>query len=77
MTDATYHKGTVRARCPGCGGVRSAFTGENAVVVEGNPTLQGRTFRRTIYLLKVCGGCGRGGLATVLDDGKVADGIFW
>jgi hypothetical protein len=78
MTEAKYIAGNVRAVCPGCGGALSTFEyrgggrGEYGTVVQ-----QVDGSRRNVYVLMSCGGCGRGGLATIYDPiGRQIDGML-
>ena len=75
-----YLHGNVRAPCPGCGGSVTTFERQTggrafgAVVRDGAHTHEGQSFSRWSYVLLKCTGCGRGGLATVHDNGDVAAG---
>src|SRR5579863_9104561 len=81
-TAPSYIDGNVRAHCPDCAGAFSTFTfsfsgREHGTIVRNvNHTFQHRTFARIFYVLMRCGGCGRGGLATIHDNGQVHDGVL-
>ncbi len=76
MTEAKYIAGNVRTVCPGCGGALSNFEyrgsrGEYGTVVQDAPD------ERKFYVLMRCGGCGRGGLATIYNPlGRQIDGML-
>lgn len=83
MPTPTFANGNVRAPCPDCDGAVTTFemraggsSEYGAIVRPGEFILDGRTFQRTVYQLLRCASCGRAGLATVADNGAVADGVL-
>jgi hypothetical protein len=73
---AQYVNGNMRAHCPDCGGSVTTFEHRDAshefgsVIRQLNHQFEGRNYIRIFYVLLRCAGCGRGGLATVHDDGR-------
>ncbi len=63
---AQFINGNVRTICPDCGGALSTFFFQGAGGGNLGSVTQGHRPRR-IFTLMVCGGCGRGGLATIED----------
>jgi len=65
--------GSVRAACPGCGGALTTYELVTAggaftqVVRQALVKYQGILYSTTVYRLLQCAGCGRGGLATILE----------
>ncbi len=71
--------GGVRTVCPDCGGALAMYDRRDAsrefgfVIRQGQHEYMGGHFTRVLYVLMCCGGCGRGGLATIHDlDGRNA-----
>ena len=62
---AQFINGNVRAICPGCGGALSTFHFQDNARNYGSVVQSGAS--RKLFVLMSCGGCGRGGLATVAD----------
>ena len=67
---AAFEHGNVKANCPGCNGAittfefRSSSSGEHGgVIVEGSHDYKGGKYKRIVYKLLKCAGCGMGGLA--------------
>lgn len=76
-----YRNGNVSAMCPDCRAVavfdHRSFQGEYGTVLVDRPHFfSGRSYSRYVYVLMRCGGCGRGGLAQVHDDGRQVDGTL-
>src|SRR4051812_28338345 len=79
-----YKNGTVSTRCPGCGGEAASFTsnipgsptGTGTVILDLPHKFNDALFGRILYMLLRCSACGRGGLATVHDNGRVHDGVL-
>jgi hypothetical protein len=77
-----YDNGNVRAACPDCGGAVTTFeckygpSGYGSISREGAHQYMGANFRRVVYLLLRCAGCGRGGLAKVHYDSAVEQGVL-
>lgn len=77
-----YMHGTVRTRCPDCDGSVTTFErmadgkAFGVVVREGAHTHQDQSFSRWSYVLLKCVGCGRGGLATIHDNGDITAGYM-
>lgn len=74
-----YVDGSVRAHCPECGTLTTFESrnsrGEHGTIVrDGTHFLNGVAYTRVLYIAMRCAGCGRGGLATVHDHGRVVDG---
>lgn len=71
-----YVNGNMRAACPDCNGAvatfehRSATAEYGAVIRDWNHQFEGGNYTRALYILLRCAGCGRGGLATIHDDGR-------
>ena len=63
--EAQFINGNVRAICPGCGGALSTYHYRGDLREHGSVIELGGT--RKIFTLMSCGGCGRGGLATLED----------
>ncbi len=82
MASPKYVDGNVRAQCPDCEGALATFEyqvggGELGTVIKNKPNkYYGLPYNRELYILLQCGGCGRGGLATVYDNGQVVDGAL-
>ena len=83
MSAPVYANGNVRARCPDCGGALTSFDHRGdgnrefgAIVRMGPFEHEGAGFERALYVLVRCAGCGRGGLATVVDNGRQVDGVL-
>jgi len=73
---AKYIDGNVRAVCPGCGGALSTFEYRRSLGEYGS-VVQNLAAGRHLYILMSCGGCGRGGLATIYDlAGRQLDGTL-
>jgi hypothetical protein len=77
-----YRNGNVSASCPDCGGARSTFEFREAareygaVVRDGHHQFNGQPFKRILYVLMRCAGCGRGGIAKIHDNGSVIAGTL-
>ena len=75
-----YRQANVSARCPGCNGALSTFVSEatrlGTVIRDERHTFDGKQYTRYLYILMRCGGCGRGGLAEIHDNGGVMDGTM-
>ncbi len=67
MIEPKYIAGNVRAVCPGCGGALSTFEYRKSLGEYGAVVQENVPGGRRLYILMSCGGCGRGGLATILD----------
>jgi hypothetical protein len=66
----------VRAVCPGCEGALSTFEYQRGGSEYG-AVVQNALAGRNLYVLMNCGGCGRGGLATIHDTvGRQLAGIL-
>lgn len=62
----------VSATCPTCKTVTS-FESKQTVLVDKQHHSDGRLFRRVVYALSQCAGCGLGGFAAVSDNGNGYD----
>lgn len=69
--------GGVRTVCPDCGGALAVYNRRSPnrefgfVIREGRHEYMGGHFTRVLFVLMCCGGCGRGGLATIHElDGR-------
>ncbi len=63
--------------CPDCEGALSNFEFQSGSVIRNEiHTYENTRFERILYLLARCGGCGRGGLAVIHDNGMVRNGIL-
>jgi len=77
-----YENGNVIARCPDCGGAITTFECKSSsnefgtIIIDSSHTFDGLVYRRTLYKLFRCAGCGRGGLGKIHDDGRVVNGIL-
>ncbi|MGD0459429.1 MAG: DUF4145 domain-containing protein [Terriglobia bacterium] len=76
-----YREGNVTAVCPDCKAITSFdHKGQNAehgtILVNRNHSFQGKGYNRYIYVLMKCGGCGRGGLAQIHDNGRQLEGTL-
>jgi hypothetical protein len=82
MSALKYNSEGIAARCPECGGALSNFSRRHqgqdlpALIREGSHLFRGSLFLRTLYLVVRCGGCGRGGLATIHDHGRAGEGVL-
>lgn len=71
-----YVNGNMRAACPDCGGAVTTFEHRSAQAEYGSVVrnwphqFEGLHYTRILYRLMRCAGCGRGGLATIHDDGQ-------
>jgi hypothetical protein len=82
-----YVNGNMRAACPDCGGAvttfesKSATGGAHGTVIRNWPhVFEGRNYIRAFFILMQCAGCGRGGLATIHDNGtggQAFDELFY
>ena len=82
----SYMNGNIGAACPGCAGAvttyERTYRGQElgAVIKEGSFHLwmsgSERYFKRIVYRLFRCAGCGRGGFGAIYDDGGEFDGIL-
>lgn len=75
--NATFDRGNVRAPCPDCEGTLTTFEYSHggtsrygSVSRHGNHGFEGQQFSQVTYVLLRCAGCGRGGMATVHNDGN-------
>lgn len=79
---AEYKNGHVVANCPDCKGAVTTFEHKNAsqhhgiVIQDDAHQFRGKEYRRILYVLMRCAGCGRGGLAKIHDNGNVMDGTM-
>lgn len=77
---ATYVNGNIRAHCPDCNGSLVTFEQsdshkEYGHIIQDKPQNVGnRRFRRAVFMLLRCAGCGRAGLVKICDNGQVVDG---
>src|SRR4030095_898003 len=78
-----YKNGNVSAHCPDCGGAVTTFERKDSshefgsVIIDGKDHKIGsQSFRRVLYTLMRCAGCGRGGLAKIHDNGQTVDGTL-
>jgi hypothetical protein len=77
-----YINCNVRARCPDCGGSITTFEHKVAnkefgtIVIDKNHIFKQQNFKRILYILMRCAGCGRGGLAKIHDNGMPSKGIL-
>lgn len=77
MTEAKYIAGNVRAVCPGCEGALSMFEYQGGARGEYGAVVQDVEGEKKFYILMRCGGCGRGGLATIYNPlGTQIDGLL-
>lgn len=82
LMNAEYVNGTVRAPCAGCNGAKSAFLLRDAqreygsVLFDSQHEFRGKSYKRIIFQLRRCGGCGRGSLAVIHDNGQVTNGVL-
>ena len=68
---------SIVSTCPDCDGALCNFEFQSGSVIRnGAHTYKNARFQRILYLVARCGGCGRGGLAVVHDNGMVRDGIL-
>lgn len=79
--NAEYVDGCVRAPCRGCEGAKSTFMykeggSQFGSIIVNRPHVapSGNEYPRAIYQLLKCGGCGRGGLATIYCADRVHEG---
>ena len=78
----TYRDGNVFTHCPDCGALatfsfRNDRGGEHGFISrDRRHELDGTGFARYLYRLMSCGGCGRGGLAVIHDNGQIFDGTL-
>jgi hypothetical protein len=61
---------SVSADCPACGAVTS-FDQRGQLIVNGPYTHKGISYARVLYVFCQCARCGRGGLATIPDNGNL------
>src|ERR1041385_2124162 len=79
---AIYVQGNVRTRCPDCGGALSSYEHRHAqgefgsVIRNERHVFKDSQYMRLLYVLMRGGGCGRGGLAVIHDNGAVRDGLL-
>jgi hypothetical protein len=79
---AEYIDGNVRARCPDCAGTITTFEYKGSgnefgtIIIDKHHVFKGESFNRILYKLLRCAGCGRGGIATIHDKGRVVDGVL-
>jgi len=76
-----YENGNVISRCPDYNGAVTTFEYKDAsrgefgsIIVDKLHSYEGQQYKRVIYKLMRCAGCGRGGLAKIHDNGRVLDG---
>ncbi len=73
MASPQYVAGNVRGRCPDCGGSLTTFehkVGGNElgfIIRNEVHDYNSQQYKRILYRLMQCGGCGRGGLAVIHD----------
>jgi hypothetical protein len=65
----------VSAQCPDCK-VLTSFDSQGTSIVDGGHTYAGKTYRRVLYVFSRCARCGRGGLATVPDNGNAESAVL-
>jgi hypothetical protein len=66
---------SVSAYCPNCQ-VLTSFDQKHAAVIGGGYVYNGKTYQRVLYVFSQCARCGRGGLATVPDDGNAETAVL-
>jgi len=76
-----YREGNVTAVCPDCNAItsfdrKSANAEHGTIRVFRSHSFQGKGYSHYLYVLMKCGGCGRGGLAQVHDNGKQLEGAL-
>jgi hypothetical protein len=76
-----YRNGNVSATCPICEAVtvfdHKSSSGEYGTVLVDKPhSFKSTNFSRFVYVLMRCGGCGRGGLAQIHDNGSQVQGTL-
>ena len=73
----TYENGNITTRCPDCHGAVTTYFPSDAsksfgsVMSEGQHWFENDLYRRILYILFKCAGCGRGGLGKFHDNGTV------
>src|SRR5262245_8857921 len=69
--------GGVIGRCPDCAGAITTFNPTSGnLIYEARTYVGGQSYSRLVYALLACSGCGRGGLAKIRDNGRVAEGAL-
>jgi len=76
-----YKNYSVKAPCPDCGApttfeARIGGAEFGSIVQDGLHAFRGQDYARTIYVLMRCAVCGRGGLAQIHANDRVADGVL-
>jgi hypothetical protein len=66
---------SVSAHCPVCEAVTS-FDQQSVLTVDGHYLHKGKTYSRILYVFTRCARCGRGGLATVPDNGSLQTAVL-
>jgi hypothetical protein len=66
---------SVSAQCPDCDAVTS-FDQKAQLVVNDTHVYEGKSYPRVLYVFGQCARCGRGGLATVPDNGNFQSAIL-
>ena len=72
MNPTVFPNGTVSARCPYCNTLAS-FQLVGSVLVDLQHEFAGKKYNRFLYALVMCGGCRRGVLANIHDNGSFND----
>ena len=72
LSKANY---SVSVHCPDCQAITS-FDQKTTVAVDGPHPYGGQTYRRVVYVLSQSARCGRGGLATVPDNGNIQTAVL-
>jgi Domain of unknown function (DUF4145) len=65
----------ISAQCPGCK-VLTSFDQKGVHIVEGSHAYNGNNYQRVLYVFSHCVRCGRGGIATVPDNGNSATAVL-
>jgi len=79
---ATYQNGNIRTRCPDCDGAITTYAPNDAsrtfgsILRDEGHYFGGVQYRRILYVLFKCAGCGRGGLAKLHDNGNLHSGAL-
>jgi hypothetical protein len=66
---------SVSAHCPDCGALTS-FDQEQVPIIDGGHMYNGKNYMRVLYVFSQCARCGRGGLATVPDNGGAQSAVL-
>jgi len=66
---------SVSAHCPDCGALTS-FDQKQVAIIDGGHMYNGKNYMRVLYVFSQCARCGRGGLATVPDNGGTQSAVL-